>query len=286
LIGPWSHQTIGKSQLGPYDFGEYASVDINHQRLIWMDFWLKGINNEIADEALVKLFAVGPNEWLEMNSYPGGTDKLELFLAADDNKGNDNFHGKLSLENNSSRIASACYTYDPAVPTPPLWYDNFPQIDSITKNRKDLLVFETAPLETGCQVIGPVSATIYASSTASDTDWIVYYFVIDENNELQPVMGRGNVRAKYRDIENGVGILEKNKIYKYELDLWHSSFQLQQGYKIRIVVCSAAFPHFSRNLNTGKDNETTTDFISTEQKIWFSDKYPSSISFSLMEQSK
>jgi predicted acyl esterase len=35
-----------------------------------------------------------------------------------------------------------------------------------------------------------------------------------------------------------------------------------------VEVTSAAFPRFSRNLNTGGNNETETDFVAAEQTVF------------------
>jgi putative CocE/NonD family hydrolase len=70
-------------------------------------------------------------------------------------------------------------------------------------------------------------------------------------------------------------LLEKNKIYEYTIDLWHTGITFQKGHWIRIEVSSALFPMFSRNLNTGGHNEMETEFVKAEQKIYHSQEYPS-----------
>lgn len=281
LIGPWTHHNLGKSKLGPYDFGEEANVDIYDQELQWFNHWLKDSTNKLSNDSLVSVFAVGPNKWIKSNSYPlPQSDTLKLFLSG--NRNDSVKPRKLTFDYTSSNTRFETYKYEPANPTPYIWYNNFNEFDSMIGSRNDLLIYETSPFDKDYQVIGPVSSTIYASSSAKDTDWFVYYFLVDSENNLQPVISRGQLRARYRNPEKGDQLLEKNEIYKYELDLWHNSFQIHAGYKIRVVLCSSSFPHFSRNLNTGKDNETDTSMIIAEQKIYHSKKYSSSIEFPIV----
>jgi predicted acyl esterase len=39
------------------------------------------------------------------------------------------------------------------------------------------------------------------------------------------------------------------------------------GHRLRLEIASAAFPEYSRNLNTGKHNERTTRFVVARQRV-------------------
>lgn len=280
LIGPWSHQSLGKSQLGSYNFGEAAQLDIDALKLEWFDYWLKNIENNILKEPLVQVFEVGPNKWTTNNTYPLHlTDTLSMFLAGDLNVNQPNEVQKLIFNKDTIEEGNEMYSYNPKNPTPYLWFNNLPDIDSIINTRSDMLVYESPPFMNDYQVLGPANAKIYASSSAPDTDWIVYYLLLNDKNEIQPIMSRGVTRARYRNPEIGDQPLQTDRIYKYDIDLCHNSFQILKGYKIRVIICSAAFPHFSRNLNTGGDNELGTVYQTAHQKIYHSNTYSSSINF-------
>lgn len=268
VIGPWMHQTIGKSTYRGYDFGPAATFDFKEQIMYWFDYHLKDKENSIMEEKLVKIFAVDTNIWLEGDAYPlKESEELRMFF---------NTSGKLELSRPTDGSHSS-FSYDPSDPTPSLWYDNLPEHARIMDNRNDMLVFESSSFENTVQVAGPISATLYASTSGEDTDWFVYYMLLDEHNELQS-LGRGLIRARYRDGKQE-NLLKPEEIYRFDLDLWHSSFKIRKGYKIKVIVCSAAFPHFSRNLNTGGDNEVDSIYQTAEQKIYHSLEYPSSIRF-------
>src|SRR5437660_1563059 len=69
------------------------------------------------------------------------------------------------------------YLYDPADPTPSVAgrdvqfagpFDQRP-----IERRPDVLVFSTPPLGRDTDLIGPLSARLWAASTAPDMDWVV-----------------------------------------------------------------------------------------------------------------
>ncbi len=270
LVGPWMHQTIGRAKSQGYDFGPEAEVDFMHELVRWYDCHLKGIKNGIMEEPLVKLFAIGRNEWLEADSYPLPESRdLTLYLRGS---------GRLafSLPANNDQEFSA-YSYDPGNPTPSVWFDNISEHSRIISKREDILIFESEKFAFDVQVVGPVHSRFYASTSGKDTDWFFYYMVMDEVDGTQ-ALGRGFVRARYRKGRSELPV--PGDIYPYDINLWHSSFMIHKGWKLRVIICSSAFPHYSRNLNTGLDNETSTKFQTAEQKIFHSTEYPSSISFS------
>ena len=71
--------------------------------------------------------------------------------------------------------------------------------------------------------------------------------------------------------------MEPGKIYKYDVDMWQTGITIPAGTRLRLEVSSAAFPMFSRNLNTGGHNEMETDYVSAEQRIYHDPEHPSHI---------
>jgi hypothetical protein len=57
--------------------------------------------------------------------------------------------------------------------------------------------------------------------------------------------------------------------------MWHTGVSLDQGDQLVLVVSSALFPDFSRNLNTGEDNETGTRFVIANQSVYHDAQRPS-----------
>jgi len=283
ILGPWGHTDQGSSSYQGHDMGEEAAVDLQKLYLRWFDYWLKGIDNQIVEEPLVQLFILNSQKWLKADTYPlPQTEFTKLFLASSEGANTLKGDGKLCWEMPDVRTNFDVYTYDPSDPTP-AWQFRFKEkgrkgYETITGSRQDILVFETDPFEQPLTIAGPVSAKLYAASSAKDTDWFVTFQAVSDKDEIIPLgnpWGRGTIRARYRNSMRQPELLEKDKIYEYTIDLWHTGITFEKGWRIRIEVTSAFFPFFSRNLNTGGHNEMETRYLKAEQKIYHSKKYPS-----------
>jgi putative CocE/NonD family hydrolase len=268
VLGPWGHtDTDSRFDQAGRDWGPNAVIDLQTSYLRWMDHWLMGIENGIDKEPLVSLFVMGPNDWLHGNTYPlEGTKLTKFYLAS---KGDAHTHdgkGWLTTELPGQNGSTPdIYTYDPGDPTP---------VDP--EGRKDILVYKTQPMTEPVTIAGPMSAVLYASSSAKDTDWILRLGKIHkEGNAL--LLGTGIIRARYRESFSEPKLLEPNKIYEYHLDMWHTGVTVDEGERLVLVVASALFPRFSRNLNTGGHNETETNYVSAKQTIYHEKDYPSHI---------
>jgi hypothetical protein len=69
--------------------------------------------------------------------------------------------------------------------------------------------------------------------------------------------------------------LEPGRVYAYNIDLWQIGITIAPGSRLRLEIASAAFPTFSRNLNTGGHNEMETRSIAATQRIYHSRESPS-----------
>ncbi len=301
ILGPWGHTDQAHSQVGDYNFGKEAAPDLQTIYLRWFDYWLKGIDNKIVEEPLVQYFVMFSNKWLKGDSYPlPETQFTHFYLDSTDGANTSKGDGVLVLERPKGGRDYDQYIYDPGDPTPwPEYYfkseeeieqEKDKTIDSdeykkrveafhnkVTETREDILVYQTPPLDEPVSIAGPISAVLFASTSAPDTDWFIT--LMDEDEEEGKIfhLVRGTIRARFRNSMEKPELLQKDKIYRYEIDMWQTGITFRKGHRIRIEVSSALFPMFSRNLNTGKHNEMETDFQKAVQKIYHSEKFPSYI---------
>ena len=300
IVGPWGHTAQSSSRIGDHDFGKEAAIDLQTLFLRWFDYWLKGIDNKIVEEPLVRVFTMFSNKWLTANTYPlPETTFTPFYLGSVKGANTSKGDGKLLPGIHAKGKKYDQYTYDPGDPTPfPAFYFKTEEEEKkekekvldvteeedkwkahhnkVTAQRKDILVYQTDPLEEPVTIAGPVSAELFASTSAVDTDWFVTLIDVDEKGENFSLV-RGTIRSRFRNSTQKPELLEKDKIYKYTIDLWHTGITFQKGHRIRIEVASAQFPLFSRNLNTGGHNEMETIYKKANQKIYHSKDYPSHI---------
>lgn len=259
-IGPWEHTDTAVRLSQKRDFGSEAAVDLQREYLRWFDHWLKGMDNGIMQEPRVSLFVMGANRWLRGETYPLPETKFEkLYLTGG---------GKLSFAPPASGEAPDRYVYDPGDPTPD---------DRASGERKDTVVYTTEPFDKPLTIAGPLSAVLYAASSARDTDWFVHVMDVDENGKRSRLWsnGSGGIRARYRNSATHASPIVPGTIYEYKIDLWHTGVALAAGHRLRVEISSAAFPTFERNLNTGGNNETETRYVQAEQSIYHDARHAS-----------
>ena len=272
--------------VGGRDFGPRAMVDMQRAYLRWFDYWLKGMDNGIFKEPLVSIFVMGSNRWLQGEVYPLPQTRFERWYLASSGKANTSKgDGRLTPKKPPVDAVPDRYTYDPGNPTPdPCAMEELEEesekvklaekYEHVTQSREDILVYVSRPFKKPYTFAGPISMVLYASSSAKDTDWHVRLMEVEKNAKIF-VLAHGKIRARYRRSTTKPEFLKPGKIYEYQLDLWQSGITVPAGSRLRIEVASAAFPTFSRNLNTGGHNEMETKYVSAEQVIYHDKQYPS-----------
>jgi len=190
-------------------------------------------------------------------------------------------HPDSSLRREAPKVAasSTTYTFDPDNPvqtiggsfssTSPVFepgaYDQR-EADAVfgatlpylpLKSRDDVLVFQTAPLETDVTVIGPIKVRLFVASTAVDTDFTaklvdVYPPTADFPTGFDMNITDGILRARYRDRPDRQEMMSPGEIYEIEITPFPTANVFKKGHRIRIDVSSSNFPRFDVNPNTGE----------------------------------
>jgi putative CocE/NonD family hydrolase len=296
VLGPWGHTSEAHRRVGDRDFGPEAIVDLPRAYLRWFDYWLKGIDNGIVDEPLVSIFVMGSNQWLHGEKYPLARTRFEKWYLRSGGAANTSHgDGVLTSESPIGDSPPDRYVYDPGDPTPnPDYYEETEEEEKKTKSveekkaarkahhrriteaRRDILVFTSNPFDEPLTFAGPLSAVIYAASSARDTDWFVRLMEVDKAGSIFPLV-EGKIRARFRLSTRAPELLEPGETYRYDIDLWQTGITIPAGHRLRVEICSASFPLFSRNLNTGGHNEKETDYVAAEQTVYHDAERPSHI---------
>jgi putative CocE/NonD family hydrolase len=115
-----------------------------------------------------------------------------------------------------------------------------------------VLVYSTAALSEDLEVTGPITLTLYASSSASDTDFTAKLVDVEPDGYARNLTD-GIIRARYRESRSDARLLKPGEIYEYTIDLGATCNVFKQGHRIRLEIASSNFPRFDRNPNTGHD---------------------------------
>jgi uncharacterized protein len=281
IIG--GHAGGGRS-IGDIDFGE-AAADFSESTvtLHWYDYLLKGIQNEYAGPP-VRLFVMGANEWRAEEAWPLARARATKYFLHSSGKANSLLgDGKLSESGPASEAADQ-FVYDPANPVPtiggPLCCDGGhlpagPKDQRVVEARDDVLIYSTGPLAQDMEVTGPVSRSIYAKSTAVDTDFTAKLVDVWPNGFAQNLT-EGILRARYRNSQEKPELINPGEIYLLTIDLWSTSNVFKQGHRLRLEVSSSNFPRFDRNLNTGEGYQSARMATATTA-IYHDVEHPSAL---------
>src|SRR5215470_18319481 len=162
IIGPWTHGGQDKQKSGERDFGPSAPVDYDELILRWMDHYLRGVDNGVEKEAPVRIFVMGANTWRDEQRWPLQQAKpTALYLASDSTTLQ---AGRLSTMNGKSKAKTSSFLSDPEHPVSDN-YDAYGAHDYRgLAGRKDVLVFDSEPMEKDIEVTGSITAEIYTSA--------------------------------------------------------------------------------------------------------------------------
>jgi len=281
VMGPWPHSVNSKSKLGDVDFGESAVIDIKSLMLRWYDARLKATDNGIKAEPPVHIFLMGSNKWVDEKAWPIPDTRYTDFYLHSAGRANSLFgDGKLSLASPQTEGTDS-FTYDPADPAPFITDPSFEQVGGpddyrAVERRDDVLVYTTEPVSADTEICGPIRMTLYASTTATDTDFTAKLVDVWPSGFAQRLTD-GFVRARFRNGMDKEALIEPGRIYEYNIDAWNTCQMFMAGHRIRLEVSSSAFPKYPRNLNTGEALGKSSRMLTAQQRIYHDEKHPSHV---------
>jgi putative CocE/NonD family hydrolase len=314
VIGPWTHHGNTATYAGDVDFGAAAAIkdfDTNFH-LRWFDTHLKGIKTAAA-EAPVRYFLMGTGdghkdgagrlyhggEWRESKEWPPAQAHAALFYLHADGSLNRRAPG-------AAETAATTLQFDPAHPVPTIGggvsrrlkdgaYDQRERPDMPgsrapylpLRARADVLVFESEILKDDVVLAGPVEVTLFASSTATDTDFTAKLLDVYPPSADFPVgfdmnLTDGIVRASYRDHFERRRLLEPGKIYDIVIRPFDTANVVKRGHRLRVDISSSNFPRFDVNPNTGEPLGLNRSIKVAENTIYHDPTHPSAVKLFLL----
>ena len=293
LIGPWLHSSRGGSLVGSHYFGSAAdagALDLDGIHFKWFDYWLKGIDNGILDEPPVRIFVMGDNVWREEQEWPLARARPTEYYFHSGGKANSlQGNGTLSTEPPTEESPDI-FLFNPADPVPTkggqlccnaYFVANGAFDQSEIEAREDVLVYTTPPLQQEVEVTGPLTVTLWAATSAKDTDFTAKLVDVCEDGCARNLTD-GIIRARYRDSSSSPSLLEPGKAYRYTIDLWATSNVFKAGHRIRVEISSSNFPRFDRNTNTGNLIAEDKEFKPALQTVLHDREHPSHITLPIV----
>jgi putative CocE/NonD family hydrolase len=299
VAGPWNHggwMRPGGTALGRIKFDSATSDHFRAKiQAPFFAYYLKDKPGWDVPEAIT--FETGANEWRVYDEWPPRklTEDRLLYVRED---------GRLSFEAPAAEDAAAFdgYVSDPARPVPyrprPIeatydprgsgWGTWLVGDQRFAHLRPDVLSWETETLAEDVTITGRLTAKLFASTTGTDSDWVVKLIdVYPEDYPAEPSMGgyqlmiandvfRGRFRKSFERPEP----LVPGEIAEFTIDLHTADHRFLKGHRIMVQVQSTWFPLIDRNPQTYVENifqAKASDYRPATQRIYRSKDHPSCI---------
>jgi len=284
LVEIGGHAGSGR-KIGAVDFGEKALLNADELMLRWYDHLLKGEANGAENDKPVKLFVMGKNAWRDEDNWPlARAQATKYFLHSHGAANGISGDGSLSATAPAAEQRDT-YNYDPENPTPtiggPLCCGapppgNGPQDQRPAEARADVLVFTTPAFTQEFEVTGPISADLFVTSSAVDTDFTAKLVDVWPNGFAQNLTD-GILRMRYRNSNEKPEWMNPGEVYHITIDMWATSNVFLAGHKLRLEISSSDFPRFDRNLNTGEEQARGTRIAKATNVIFHDKERPSAL---------
>ena len=285
IIGPWYHDRPD-ARIGEVDFGvdaDGAGVDLDGRALRFFDRWLRDEDGGYSEEAPIDLFVMGANEWRKEREWPPARARfIRHFLHSGGRAQTFSGDGVLDTSGPGAEPPDH-FLFDPRDPVPThggalcchgaqVPYGAFDQRE--VERRSDVLVYTSTALDAPVEVTGPVTLTLYAASSAPDTDFTAKLVDVAPCGRAINLCD-GIVRARYRNSTSRAEPISPGRVYEYRIDLGATGNRFLPGHRIRVEISSSNFPRFDRNPNTGTPARREEDLRPAVQTILHDERHPS-----------
>jgi uncharacterized protein len=299
VVGPWNHGGWAGgegSKLGRIDFEMPTSRHFREKiQAPWFAYFLKDKGRLEQPEAL--MFQTGANRWVSYDRWPPlrGVIPRHLYFHAG---------GRLSFEQPQQDGDQEFdgYISDPARPVPyrkrPIeptyypggsgWYTWLLEDQRFVHMRPDVLSWETDELKEDVVVSGDIVAHLFASTSGTDSDFIVK--LIDVYPEDYPkdqklggyqlMIANEVMRGRFRRSFEKPEPIVPGSVNEYVIDLHTNDHRFLKGHKIMVQVQSTWFPLIDRNPQKFVENiymAKDSDYQAVTQRVFRSKRFPSSV---------
>jgi putative CocE/NonD family hydrolase len=290
VMGPWFHSQVNRDgwSLGPLRWKGNTTAEFRR------DFLLPFFNQYLVEGAPkantppVLIYNTGENHWDRLTHWPLSCDKgcdhpsKPLYLEAGK---------KLSFDAAASDAPGYDeYVSDPANPVPfsprpfspndnSAWTTWLVHDQRFVDGRPDVLTWQTDPLTAPMRVSGAPQVHLFASTSGTDSDWIVKVIdVYPGNTPNDPAMSGYELpisldifRGRYRTSFSDPQAIAPNQPLLYQFGLPTVNHVFLPGHRIMVQVQSTLFPLYDRNPQTFVPNIFNAqhdDYRKATERVW------------------
>jgi hypothetical protein len=260
-MGPWFHNASGDG------------VRIAELQQAWFDHWLKGVDNGVDRAPPVHAYELGPGRWIDLGGWPAPQARERTLWLDGGSSGTATSLNDGTLNATKPRAAggdklpftdargpcdrqldqwsTGLLNYGlalagaPATPCEP--DDRSTQVGALT--------YTTAPFDQAQTIAGPVGATLWASATTPDAEWVVTLEdVAPDGASRQLTTGAllGSLRAvdAARSWSAGGQVvlpfhpytadsaqpLQAGQVTRFDVEVYPTVAQIARGHRLRVTI--------------------------------------------------
>jgi len=209
-----------KLTIGPPYYLDRPVYQYANESLRWFDYWLKGIDTQIMDEAPINLFIRNTGEWKAAYEWPlPQTQWTEFYLHQ---------NGML------------------------FEHEFFPDDDKSvfveSPEAHGALNFRTPQMVENTEIIGPLVLNFWASTTDTEVLWFVTLFEDDEAGH-ETILTRGWLRGSHRRVDAAKSMpwsihhphdrrepLKPGEIYEFNIEIVPTGVLLKAGMRLGLRI--------------------------------------------------
>jgi uncharacterized protein len=253
IMGPWTHSGQLPQIQGQVNFGAMASGTASKLHEVVLNFFRRHLKKEIVQLPCVRYFLMNSAGWREDGGWPPkASTTRRMYLGMESGV------GALTDSMTDQDVTPDVYQYDPCNPTPTVGGRTLgvgrlsmgPIAQQALDHRADMLRYTGHTLVDSLDIAGSVAATLWVSSSALDTDFLVKLIDVDEYDIALPIC-EGALRLRYRAGFDHETPYAPGAVERLEIRLGHVAWRVLPGHRLRVQIQSANFPHLDANSNLG-----------------------------------
>lgn len=264
----------------PEDHDVARESGLDHGLLVWIRGSVPRSRDRLhpPDEQPVHVFILGATEWWTAETWPLPSTGCMTFYF--------HRHGHVNI-----LLGDGVPSADPPKAKPPdsYCYDptdlmrflsglrDGPVDDHLVSMHQDLLCYASEVLAEPLEVVGPITCTLHAASSAFDTGWRVRLADVYPDGSAR-FLCYSALRTRVRESYGHPQLLESDTPNEFRVSIDAAGNHFLPGHQIRIAVVSRWFPKVDRNLNTGAENKfLDTSPIAAHRTIFHDRERPSCV---------
>jgi putative CocE/NonD family hydrolase len=267
IQGPWYHVTAGTGL-------SYHGLNLQGVELAWFDHWLKHVDTGITQTSTpLHLNDLGTGKYVEASRYPlNQATPTTFYLQPGSGLSTTAPAGSTAPDSmifTGASIPCTRSTEQWAAGLGQLALSFFNISDPCTQNGGLAQIgpgqhsYTTAPFKQATTIAGPIGATLYATSTTKDTEWVVTVSDVAPNGTATPLTSgllEGNQRAldptsswtapdgklmlPYHPYTRAaLQPVAPGQVTRYDVEVFPTFNTLEPGHSLRITVATSDFPH-------------------------------------------